>query len=152
MPDADNLGAAPDVAVAPRACAAEPIRNPYRCTITTAQEALTVPKPTTRDDILKRYPWLVSHLICESLGYFTPEGAAGAILAVIRNQPCACEWYLHMASVGKKPLEEIGRDTLRHAIRSRHQHRGFMAEYTHARALVDRLVKTGQSPLFASWM
>ena len=57
-----------------------------------------------------------------------------------------------MASVGKRSLEEIGRDTLRHAISHRHQHRGFMAEYAHARARVDRFVKTGQSPLFASWM
>ena len=51
---------------------------------------MTVPRATARDDILRRYPRLVSHLICESLGYFTPEGAAGAILAVIQNQSCVC--------------------------------------------------------------
>jgi hypothetical protein len=106
---------------------------------------------TSRDEILKRYPRLVSHLICESLGYFTPEGAAGAILAVVQNRACACEWYLHMAGVGGRSLEDVGRDTLRDAIRSRHHHRGFMAEYAHARALVHRLVTTGDSPLLASW-
>ena len=106
---------------------------------------------TTRDEILRRYPRLVSHLICESLGYFTPEGAAGAILAVVRNRPCACEWYLHMAGLAGLSLEDVGRHTLRRAIHSRHHHRGFMAEYTRARALVHRLVTTGDSPLLASW-
>ena len=105
----------------------------------------------TRDEILRRYPRLVSHLICESLGYFTPEGAAGAILAVVQHRACACEWYLHMAGVGGRSLEDVGRDTLRRAIGSRHRHRGFMAEYARARALVDRLVKTGEGPAFASW-
>lgn len=106
---------------------------------------------TTRDQILRRYPRLVSHLICESLGYFTPEGAAGAILAIVQNRACACEWYLHMAGVGGRSLEDVGRDTLRRAIGSRHHHRGFMAEYARARALVEQLVKSGESPLFASW-
>lgn len=106
---------------------------------------------TTRDGILRRYPRLVSHLICESLGYFAPEGAAGAVLAVVQNRACACEWYLHMAGVGGRSLEEVGRDTLRRAIGSRHHHRGFMAEYAHARALVEQLVKTVESPPFASW-
>jgi len=110
-----------------------------------------MPRVAARDDVLKCYPRLVSHLICESLGYFTPEGAAGAILAVVQGHPCACEWYLHMAGVGGRSLEEVGQDTLSRAIRSRHEHRGFMAEYRRARALVDRLVKTGESPLFASW-
>lgn len=68
-----------------------------------------------------------------------------------QNRPCACEWYLHMAGLGGRSLEDVGRDTLRRAIHSRRHHRGFMAEYTHARALVDRTVKTGQGPLFASW-
>jgi len=110
-----------------------------------------MPRPTTRDEILRRYPRLVAHLICESLGYFTPEGAAGAVLAVVQNRACACEWYLHVAGVGGRSLEDVGRDTLRRAIGSRHHHRGFMAEYKHAKALVERTVKTGQDPLFASW-
>jgi hypothetical protein len=56
-----------------------------------------------------------------------------------------------MAGVGGRSLEDVGRDTLRDAIRSRHHHRGFMAEYVHARALVHRLVTTDDSPLLASW-
>lgn len=108
-------------------------------------------RAATRDEILRRYPRLVSHLICESLGYFTPDGAAGAILAVVKSQVCACEWYLHMAGLGRRSLEEVGRDTLRRAIHHRHHHRGFMAEYKHARALVAHVVKTGNGPAFASW-
>jgi len=107
--------------------------------------------PATRHEILRRYPRLVSHSICESLGYFTPEAAAGAVLAVLENRACACEWFLHMAGVRGRSLQEVGHDTLRRAIRNRRYHRGFMVEYTHARVLVERLIKTGDSPMFASW-
>ncbi len=95
-------------------------------------------------------PALVSHLICESLGYFTPEGAAGAILAVVQNRHAPANGTSTWRC-GRRSLEDVGRDTVRRAIRSRHHHRGFMAEYKHARALVDRLVRTGESPTFASW-
>jgi len=110
-----------------------------------------MPRPATRDEVLRRYPRIVSHLIAESLGYFLPEAAAGAVLAVLEKRGCACEWYCHMSGVSGRSLEEIGLDTLRSAIRHRRHHRGFMAEYKQARMLVHRLVTTGRSPLFASW-
>ncbi len=110
-----------------------------------------MPAPESRDDVLHRFPRLVAHLICESLGYFTPEGAAGAILDVKQHRPTWCEWYVHMASVGKRPVEDVGLRTLERAIRGRHMHRGFMAEYRQARLLVERVRQTGDWPLFASW-
>jgi hypothetical protein len=32
------------------------------------------------EDAIRRWPRIVAHLIAESLGYFTPEGAANALL------------------------------------------------------------------------
>ncbi len=37
------------------------------------------------------------------------------------------------------------------AIKTRHTHRGFMADYKVAKALVNRAIATGDEPLFASW-
>ncbi len=39
----------------------------------------------TRDDTMQRYPRLVGHMICESLGYFTPESAANALASYIKG-------------------------------------------------------------------
>ena len=62
-------------------------------------------------EVMKRYPILVAHLICASLGYFTPKAAANAITAHIRGQSFYCEWYGHMTSGGKNILD-VGRDNL----------------------------------------
>lgn len=109
-------------------------------------------RDVSKDAILRRCPRLVAHLICESLGYFSPEGAANAIAAASAGRPFACDWYLHMADAGRRSLIEIGRDTLRDAIRHRHAHRTFMAEYGRAIALVRTAAATGDGPAFASWM
>jgi hypothetical protein len=37
------------------------------------------------------------------------------------------------------------------AIRHRHSHRGFMAEYELAKKVVDRAAGTGEEPLLGSW-
>jgi hypothetical protein len=37
------------------------------------------------------------------------------------------------------------------AIRSRHQHKGYMAEYKLAKKLVDKYLNEGKEPIFASW-
>lgn len=44
-------------------------------------------KPRIIDEVLDRYPILVAHMICESLGYFTPNAAANALLAHIEGRP-----------------------------------------------------------------
>ena len=40
---------------------------------------------------------------------------------------------------------------LKQAIKFRHRHKGYMAEYRLAKKLVDRYLETGEQPLFASW-
>jgi len=108
--------------------------------------------PDTIQEVLERYPRLTAHLICESLGYFTPEAAANAIMHHRRKESFACEWYIHMAQgFNTQRLIEVGRKTIERAFRSRHHHQGFMAHYPQARALVEHVRGGGQGPLFASW-
>ena len=92
-------------------------------------------KPNTQDEVMERYPALTAHLICHSLGYFSPQGAAHAILDHIRGRSPANEWYMSMASK-ERPLAQVNRDTIKKAIQMRHSHRGFMADYRTARALI----------------
>lgn len=119
------------------------------------------PLPTNPKEVMQRWPRLVSHLICKSLGYFCPTGAALAILNHHQQKPNFCEWYSEWASKWKKrsnldkPFEDVlldvGRDALRMAFSQRHHHTGAMAEYEQARELVAEAVQTGQEPVFASW-
>lgn len=104
-----------------------------------------------REDAMRRWPRLTAHLIAESLGYFTPEGAAGAVLSFKRNQEHWCEWYMHMAAAGRKPILQVGAETLRRAIRFRRMHCGYMSSYELARKIIQRYQQTGESPLFMSW-
>ncbi len=105
---------------------------------------------TPLTEILARYPRLSAHLICESLGYFTPLGAANAIKHYALGQPFACEWYAHMAGWDRPALIDTGRRVLEAAFRRRHRHRGFMAHYPLAMAIVNAALK-GHYPQGASW-
>jgi hypothetical protein len=113
-------------------------------------------KALTIEQILERYPRITAHLIAESLGYFTPRGAANAILHYLRKQPFPCEWYslIGYQTYGRWPnneeLIQIGENVLAAAIRERHRHCGFMQWYSAARALVEA-EKQGQGPILASW-
>ena len=109
-------------------------------------------KPTTIDEVLERYPRLTGHLICESLGYFTPRSAANAILAHVQEKACFCEWYAHLAhGYNEKLLIKIGRNELERTFRNRHHHTGYMANYLQAKALVKIVRQGGEDPKFASW-
>ena len=122
-------------------------------------------KPRTMQEVLQRYPRLTGHLICDSLGYFTPEAAAHAVLAHIRGEPCYCEWYYDwcgkvLARKAVRPTQqewdaqmlEVGRQAIERAFRGRHHHTGYMAHYPQARDLVDHVRAGGKGPIFASWM
>ena len=111
------------------------------------------PRPLirTRDDVLERYPRLVAHMVCESLGYFTPESAAMALLGHILERSTACEWYLYIQGLSGRPLLEVGREIVARSFKRRHSHRGYMAEYAVAKALVDRVRVGGSGPLFGCW-
>ncbi len=115
---------------------------------------------TTQEDVLHRWPRLSSHLICESLGYMSPEHAALAILNYKRGEPHHCEWYWAMNGFeqGRGLGSEFDRDLIKlnkrvigRAIANRQDHEGYMAEYRRARALVRRQLETGEGPMLASW-
>ncbi len=105
---------------------------------------------TSLEEILARYPRLAAHLICESLGYFTPHAAANAIKHYVLGMPFYCEWYVHMAGPSREAVIAVGRQVLERAVRYRHRHRGFMAHYPLARAIVKDALQ-GHGPIFASW-
>ena len=102
------------------------------------------------EEIMARYPRLTAHLICESLGYFSPRAAAMAIRDHKMKMENACEWYIDMMRGGKSLLE-IGADTIAQAFRRRRSHEGYMAEYTLARALVERETAGAPGLIFSSW-
>lgn len=95
-------------------------------------------------DIMKRYPRVVAHIIAESLGYATPTRAALILRDAKHRQQNWCEWIA--ACYGCDPLPPV-----RAAIRNRHYHHGYMAEYKMAKALVDQANHSGDEPMFASW-
>ena len=81
---------------------------------------------------------------CESLGYATLTRAAMIIRDAHEGRENWCEWiYSCYGCDPKKPVAL--------AFRNRHTHRGYMAEYRLARALVDRASQDGKEPLLASW-
>jgi len=114
------------------------------------------PTEWTIERVLDRYPRIVAHLICESLGYFTPRGAANAIAHYKNRRAFRCEWYdwIGRQKYGRWPTEkeliEIGADILRRAIKTRHYHTGYMNSYARAKAEVEAELE-GHGPIFASW-
>jgi|ERR1051326_3532449 hypothetical protein len=98
----------------------------------------------TPQEIMRRYPRITAHIIAESLGYATPTKAALILRDAKNRQENWCEWIY--SCYGRNALRAVEA-----AIRNRHHHRGYMAEYELARALVDRALKDGAEPLFASW-
>ncbi|MDP2661316.1 MAG: hypothetical protein Q8R28_11375 [Dehalococcoidia bacterium] len=121
------------------------------------QEQLHVcarPRAKTADDVLRRWPCLVAHMVCESLGYMTPRAAANAICDVVERRSNWCEWYYSWAGQRFSELLEkehrkarpgefdetikaIGEEVLKNAISRRKYHTGMMADYPMARALVE---------------
>lgn len=109
-------------------------------------------QPADQAEVLRRYPALVAHMICESLGYFTPGAAANAILCYVRGLPFFCEYYTHLAGgFDHAKVRAVGREVIERAYRTRRHHRGYMAHYPHARALVDHVNAGGEGPILASW-
>jgi hypothetical protein len=107
----------------------------------------------TQEEILKKYPRLVSHMIAESLGYFTPRSAANAIIHAKLQLPFFCEMYCHFARHAKDfdaEVLEITRAYPFQAFAQRRTHTGYMAEYKLARRIVKNALR-GNDPVFASW-
>lgn len=100
--------------------------------------------PNNSEAVARRYPRIVAHVIAESLGYATPECAARIVFDLIRRRENWCEWIYSCYSCDP-------RKAVAAAIQKRHFHKGYMAEYRHARHLVEEFNTTGNQPEFASW-
>ncbi len=105
---------------------------------------------TPLEEIVARYPRLIAHMVCESLGYLTPLAAANAPKHHVLEQPFACEWYIHMAGWGREGLLAVNRSVVEMAFRRRHHHSGYIAHYPTARAIVAEALRR-HPPAFASW-
>jgi hypothetical protein len=95
-------------------------------------------------DYMKRYPRLTAHVIAESLGYAPPSRAARIVMDAHLKQENWCEWIAACYKCDPRPAVE-------RAFKYRHSHKGYMAEYKLAKALVDQANQTGDEPMFASW-
>jgi hypothetical protein len=102
------------------------------------------PRPETVDEFMRRYPRTTAHIIAESLGYATPTTAARIGLDGLHLRENFCE-YIYSC------FDRNARACLQRAIKSRHYHSGYMAEYKLAKRLVDHYLETGKEPTFASW-
>jgi hypothetical protein len=93
---------------------------------------------------MRRYPRLVSHVICFSNGYASPTLAARILKDAKEGKQNYCEWIWSCYRCDPRPA-------VQGAIRYRHSHRGFMADFDMAYALVRRAIETGEEPMFGSW-
>ena len=107
-------------------------------------------KPNSQEEVLRRYPQLTAHLMCESLGYFTPGSAANAVLSHIQKQGFACEWYLDMTRKDRS-LVQVNENIISRAFRYRHFHTGFMADHQSALALVEKERNGSQPAVLMAW-
>ena len=110
---------------------------------THAKHTPITPNTPARQVIL-RYPRIVGHLICDSLGYATPTCAAHILRDAITGQENWCEWIYSCYKCDPRP-------PVRSAIQYRKTHTGFMASYVQAKALVDRFIEKNDEPMFAAW-
>ena len=101
-------------------------------------------KPLSTEEVMKKYPRITAHIIAESLGYATPSCAARILKDAREGQKNYCEWIY--SCYDGDPLPAV-----KNAIRNRHYHKGFMAEYKVALALVKHAIETDDEPLFGSW-
>ncbi len=95
-------------------------------------------------DTMNRYPLITAHIIAESLGYATPAVAARILKDAREGRENYCEWIY--SCYGANPLGAV-----QDAIKGRHYHKGPMAEYQRAKALVKKSIETGDEPLLGSW-
>lgn len=132
-------------------------RSEVRNCRTTMSEKLQLPDdsgiPRRPIDDLKKYRKLVGHTICESLGYFTPRAALNVVLANRNGEPLACEWYSHISQCSGQGAFERGSliEIIQRAFTRRRDHRGYMAEYERARAIVDHEIDGDPPSELASW-
>jgi len=111
----------------------------------------------TREMVALKYPRLLAHMICESLGYFSPSAVASALCCYLNGEPCYCEWYDHMARFNERKNSRAGMWDMTAAIpfrsfTQRKYHKGSMSSYPAATELIKGLNEgTLPNGMLASW-
>lgn len=128
----------------------------YPCPVDN-NDILVSAKTMSQKEVMLRWPRLTAHMISHSLGYFTPEAAANAILAHVLQMPWYCEWYMDIASHRKADSDDdlyrqINHDCISDAFRLRHHHTGYMRNIEYAMGLVRHVGSGKKGPTLASWM
>lgn len=115
-------------------------------TVDPARSGPSAPDGPSAQALLARYPRLCAHLICQSLGYAAPTTAAVLLRQAMHGQPSGSEWILTC-------YQSDPRAAVRAAIENRHHHRGYLADFAQAVALVRQARDTGAEPHagLASW-
>lgn len=90
----------------------------------------------TPQEAIQRWPRVVAHLICQSLGYFCPRSAAAAVAAAVNGEAFYCEWYGSVCDKAGKTYAEVTKRMLAVAIQHRRYHKGYMADFETALGLV----------------
>jgi hypothetical protein len=93
--------------------------------------------------VMRRWPLVVAHVICESLGYATPSCAARIVDDAAHKRENWCEWIACCYQCDP-------RGAVRQAVATRTWHKGYMAEIQNAKRLV-LMALLGHEPTFASW-
>lgn len=97
-----------------------------------------------REEIIAKYPRIVAHIICHSLGYATPTTAALILKDAKEGKENWCEWIYSCYNCQPK-------GAVRDAVAYRHSHKGFMASYAKARLLVEEAINQHKEPVLMSW-
>jgi hypothetical protein len=95
-------------------------------------------------ETMNRYPHITMHIMAESLGYAAPSCAANILKDAREGRKNHCEWIYSGYS------GDAGA-AVRDAIKHRHTHQGFIAEYKLSLALVRRALGSGDEPDLGSW-
>ena len=98
----------------------------------------------TSQQIMRRYPRLIVHLICESHGNILPSAAAQILMDTRARRASVAP--LVTVSLDGDPLLAV-----RRAIRHRNQHRRDILNYETIQYVVSRAIQTGEEPFFFIW-
>jgi len=98
----------------------------------------------TAEQIMRRYPRITTHIICESHGNILPSAAAQILMDTRARRA-------NLASPVTASLKRDPMLAVRDAIRRRHQHRRDMLNYETVQYVVSRAIQTGEEPFFFVW-
>lgn len=95
---------------------------------------------------------IIAHLMCESLGYFSPKAALNCLTAYLNGEGFPCEWLCSMVrSYDQGKVWEVTRDIVHQALFRKEHHTGYMADYQDALRIIKRVKEGSTAYDLASW-